>query len=110
MGADIVIESLHKTLPSFTQTAVLHIKGERVNTEELRRYLGIFQTSSPSYLFMAGMDRCSRVLEKQGGELFERFEERLDRFYDRAKNLKCLHVLDRAGEERDPGNLYEGQV
>lgn len=103
MGADIVIESLHKTLPSFTQTAVLHIKGERVNTEELRRYLGIFQTSSPSYLFMAGMDRCSRVLEKRGGELFERFEERLDRFYDRAKNLKCLYVLDRAGEERDPG-------
>lgn len=28
-GADLVIQSLHKTLPSLTQTAILHLQGER---------------------------------------------------------------------------------
>ena len=103
LGADIVIESLHKTLPSFTQTAAVHVKGDRADVQRLRQYLGIFQTSSPSYLFMGGMDRCSRILKERGGELFEAFEERLDRFYGRAGQLQKLHVMDRAQEERDPG-------
>ena len=56
MGADLVIHSLHKTLPSLTQTALLHVNGNRVDRECLRKFLDIYQTSSPSYVFMAGMD------------------------------------------------------
>ena len=63
-GADIVIHSLHKTLPSMTQTALLHI-GEKSTkwTEYVKKYLDIFETSSPSYVFMAGMDQCMRLIE-----------------------------------------------
>ena len=96
LGADIVIESLHKTLPSFTQTAVLHIKGNRVDRKKIRKYLGIFQTSSPSYLFMAGMDRCSRLLEQEGEALFDRFEKMLNRFYESARALRCIQILNGA--------------
>ena len=60
LGADLVIHSLHKTLPSLTQTALLHVNGNLVNREKLQRYLGIYQTSSPSYVLMAGMDECIR--------------------------------------------------
>ena len=48
-GADLVVQSLHKTLPSLTQTAVLHLQGNLVDEKEVERQLGIFETSSPSY-------------------------------------------------------------
>ena len=35
LGADIVVQSLHKTLPSLTQTAMLHLCSDRVSAEEL---------------------------------------------------------------------------
>ena len=66
-GADIVIQSLHKTLPCFTQTAILHVKGKLVDQDRISRYLSMFQTSSPSYLFMAGMERCLKFMEENKG-------------------------------------------
>lgn len=92
-GADIVIESLHKTLPSFTQTAVMHIQGDLVSEKAVRKYLDIFQSSSPSYIFMAGMDRCTRILKTKGEQLFQAFDRRLERFYKETSGLKKLSVL-----------------
>ena len=37
-GADIVINSIHKTLPSMTQTALLHICSDRVDMDRIRHY------------------------------------------------------------------------
>ena len=53
LGADIVIESLHKTLPAMTQCAILHEKSNIVDTERLEEYLSIYQSTSPSYVFLA---------------------------------------------------------
>ena len=36
-GADIIIQSLHKTLPSMTQTALLHINGEYIGQRQIRK-------------------------------------------------------------------------
>jgi arginine/lysine/ornithine decarboxylase len=93
-GADIVINSLHKTMPSLTQTALLHVQGSRVDREKLHMYLGIYQTSSPSYVLMAGMDACVRMMQEQGLELFERFTDRLNRLRDRLQPMKTLHLVD----------------
>lgn len=49
-GADVVIHSLHKTLPSLTQTALLHINGRYADRERIRNYLHMLQSSSPSYI------------------------------------------------------------
>lgn len=65
LGADIVIESVHKTLPAFTQTALLHVCSERVSLEKIKRYLSIYETSSPSYILMAGIDNCVEFLKKE---------------------------------------------
>lgn len=46
-GADIVIQSLHKTLPSFTQTAVLHLREGKADRERIERYLQMFQRQQP---------------------------------------------------------------
>ena len=94
-GADIVIQSLHKTLPCFTQTAILHVKGKFVDQDRVSRYLSMFQTSSPSYLFMAGMERCIRYMDGDGRNGMVRYEKRLERFMERMEGLQVLEVLDR---------------
>ena len=55
-GADIVVNSFHKTLPAFSQSAVLHIQGQRVDKKRILQCLSLVQTSSPSYLIMASTD------------------------------------------------------
>lgn len=94
MGADLVIHSLHKTLPSLTQTALLHVNGNRVDRECLRRFLDIYQTGSPSYVFMAGMDSCVCLLEKRGGELFESLRRNLEVFYKQTESLGCIYLAN----------------
>ena len=64
LGADLVIQSWHKTLPSLTQTAMLHRCNDFADRERVSRFLGIYQTSSPSYIFMAALDRCTELLSR----------------------------------------------
>lgn len=63
-GADLVVQSLHKTLPVFTQTAILHVCSERVDTKRLRHQLAVFETSSPSYPLLISADGCVRKLSE----------------------------------------------
>ena len=94
-GADLVIHSLHKTLPSPTQTALLHVSGNLVDREKLKRYLGIYQSSSPSYPLMAGMELCLDIVEEEGKELFARLLENWDRMLENLKSCKALKILNK---------------
>ena len=76
LGADLVIHSLHKTVPSLTQTALIHLNGRIIHREKVRKYIHMLQTSSPSYVLMASMDECIRFLE-QSEEEFETYHLRL---------------------------------
>lgn len=93
LGADIVIQSMHKTLPSLTQTALLHLNSDFISPEAVEKYLSIYQTSSPSYVLMAGMEKCVRLLKEGGKELFERYVGLLTGFYEKADRLQKLHVM-----------------
>ena len=93
-GADIVIHSLHKTMPSLTQTALLHIQGKIANRRRILRYLDMLQTSSPSYVLMAGMDLCIHLLDEKREQLFEPYVKRLDRLRGRLRKLKHLELLE----------------
>lgn len=94
LGADVVIHSLHKTLPSLTQTALLHVCGELADEERVQRFLGIYQTSSPSYVFMASMDNCMEFLENGGKEAFDGFAALLENFYRKAGKFSYIKVPD----------------
>ncbi|MDF2486427.1 MAG: speA 1 [Herbinix sp.] len=94
LGADIVIQSLHKTLPSFTQTAVLHSNRMDLNNK-IEKYLKVYQSSSPSYLLLAGVDRCIGLLEDYAKPLFDEYYKRLESFYTAMKALNNLFLLDR---------------
>ncbi len=94
LGADLVIQSLHKTLPALTQTAVIHMNGALIDREAVRRFEGIYQTSSPSYLLMGSIDACVRLMEERGRELMEGFGERLERFRERVRPLEALRLMN----------------
>ncbi len=91
-GADLVVHSLHKTLPSMTQTALLHVKGERADRRKLREYLRMMQTSSPSYVMMASMDCCVRYLEEHGAQRFAFMKRQYDLFRRQTETLKHIRI------------------
>ena len=95
-GADLVIQSLHKTLPSLTQTAVLHLNGNLVGRGRLERCLQMYQSSSPSYVFMAVMEQCIFEMQQHGTEWMTAFSERIRNVRERLKNLCNLKLLDRS--------------
>ena len=92
--ADIVIHSLHKTLPSLTQTALLHVNSDRVDLEKLQYYLSIYQTSSPSYLLMASIDQCIEILMKEKEDLYARFFYYKSIFDKNISKLSNLSVMN----------------
>lgn len=92
-GADLVVQSPHKTLPSLTQTALLHLNGKLVDPGRIERELDIFETSSPSYPLMASLDGCTGILRKEGGELFEKWRQRLARFDAAVHSLQKIRIL-----------------
>ncbi len=130
LGADLVIHSVHKTLPSMTQTALLHWNGNRcgggkavqkgraekylAEKEKLERYLRIFQSSSPSYVLMASVSNCMRLVKEEGFERLDRLLKDRDAFTEKIKHCRYVTVLDggtdAAGRQawRDPCKLVIG--
>lgn len=107
-GADIVIQSIHKTLPALTQTALAQVQGERVARGRLRQFLSVFQSSSPSYVLIAGISRCMDFLERDKEAFFETYTKQLRDFYRKAEGLTHIYVLKRGeykGFERDSSKL-----
>lgn len=103
-GADLVIHSVHKTLPAFTQTALLHSNGSLVDYDRIKMYLQIYQTSSPSYVLMSGISNCIRIIKEQGRQLFEEYYQNLREFYQACNKLKHLEVYQpiKLQEEKRP--------
>ena len=71
-GADIAVQSSHKTLTSMTQSSMLHINSDLVDIERLRFYLQIMQTTSPSHLMLASLDMARYIMQQNGHKLLEK--------------------------------------
>ena len=97
LGADIVTCSVHKTLASMTQSAVLHICSSapegRIDTEVIEEKLKMIESSSPSYILMTSLEINADLIEKHGSELFRRWDRGLDLFYERAAGIPGLETL-----------------
>lgn len=92
-NADIVISSLHKTLPALTQTAVANIYNEKY-ISEVKKYLDILQTSSPSYVLMNSVSKCIEIIKNDSG-LFDKLIYNLNDFYKfKLKNLRLVKTDD----------------
>lgn len=91
-GADVVVQSLHKTLSGLTQSAILHVGDGLVPAGGLARELAVFESSSPSYLLMASIDGTAELINERGSKLFAAWETRLDRFDERISRLISLRA------------------
>ncbi len=108
-GADVCVVSLHKTLPSPTQTALLLRKGERVPAESLQEWLAVYQTTSPSYLFMAAMDDCIDFVSHMTPEDWQEYEKKRRKLSDVLRGIPGVSLLDAFSEgdgpKPEPGKL-----
>lgn len=95
-GADAAVASLHKTLPSLTQTALLLTSNESL-INSFAENLAIFETSSPSYIFMSAIEKCLEFCENASA--FDEYIKRLNSFNEKCKSLKKIKVLCYGNDE-----------
>lgn len=109
-GADLVVQSAHKTLPSLTQTAWLHRNGTLVDPAAVDRQLDVFETSSPSYPLLVSLDGCTGWLREKGPAAFAAWRDRLDRFAAAARRWHNTPVLGLGPERRDFFAFDDGKI
>jgi arginine decarboxylase len=69
LGADLAVQSTHKTLSSLTQSSMVHLQGDRVCPQRMSKALQLVQSTSPSYLLLASLDAARQQMATAGNEL-----------------------------------------
>ncbi|SMB86960.1 Orn/Lys/Arg decarboxylase, C-terminal domain [Desulfonispora thiosulfatigenes DSM 11270] len=100
LGADIVIQSWHKTLPVLTQGSVLH-EGNNYQGPDLSPFINMLQTTSPSYLLLASLDSCRVFLAEKGQEILEETYHKLIDFNKKVTTLTTFTINFALKEQRD---------
>ena len=102
LGADLVVHSAHKTLPAMTMGSFLHVNSNLVNLERVKEYLGIFQSSSPSYPIMASLDIARHYLADYGDEDVRFLLSEISTFKEALAKTKTIKVLPFTEDFGDP--------
>lgn len=92
-GADVVINSWHKTLPSLNQAAVLSIKSDRVNKVRIKEAVSMMNTTSPSYPILASIDYARHILTADKN-LFTTYLETLIEARNELAHCKVLKLVN----------------
>ena len=93
LGADIVVNSTHKTLLSFTGSSILNICSDRVDIASVSDAIRMLQTTSPSYLLMGSLDINERIMRDHGPALIGRWRDDLMKFYRRLQKIPGVEVI-----------------
>ncbi len=111
-GADIVINSTHKTLASWTQTAVMNVMSDRVDLNVIEDNLQILESSSPSYPLMLSLDINADILldEAKKEKLFGEWKEAVDMFYSAAGQIPGLKIIEDPMLDRTKLNMDMGDL
>ncbi len=92
LGADIVVQSLHKTLPSLNQTALVFVNDDPELARKVQRNLSIFTTTSPSYGLLASIEYCVEWCVDNEEE-FNEYTRLLSLFRERLASLSAVRLL-----------------
>lgn len=93
LGADLVLHSSHKTLSALTQAAMLHVQGQRISRTRLRQSLELLQSSSPSYLLLASLEKAGEFALDFGR--WESLREEVEELHKRVgASLRILSQKD----------------
>ncbi|MCA0170783.1 aminotransferase class I/II-fold pyridoxal phosphate-dependent enzyme [Bacillus sp. RAR_GA_16] len=103
-GADVVVQSAHKTLPAMTMGAYLHLGNEEYK-RAINDYLQVFQSSSPSYPIMASLDLARHYLSsltvQQLGQILEEIRQ-FKKQLSEVPGIKIIGEVSRAYHQLDP--------
>lgn len=103
-GGDIVIQSTHKTLPSFTQTSMIHVGSHRINLDKLRDRYQLYTTTSPSYLFIASCEIASAYMDTEEGKT--RLEYNIDKSRETIDRLNKIEGVFVFTEDKKDNTIY----
>lgn len=99
-GADIVIHSTHKTLPSFTQTSMIHVGSDRIDLNKLKDRFQLYITTSPSYLFTTSNEIAVAYMTTD--EAKEKLEWNIDKCEETIRRLNAIErVYVFTGDKED---------
>lgn len=90
--ADIIIQSTHKTLPSFTQSSMMHVKGNRVDTNKIEAMLRFIESSSPSYVLLTSLELAVDIYDNYGIKLMENLLSNINNFKSKFKNNENIII------------------
>lgn len=92
-GADICVQSTHKTLGAMTQASMLHAQGNIVNYDRISKALQLVQSTSPSYILMASLDAARAQMALQGHSLITQTLQLANTAYENLKKIPNISLL-----------------
>lgn len=93
-GADAVVNGLHKTLPVFTQGAVLHIGKHFPALDSLRAAWSLLTTTSPSYLIMASIEWAVSFMSREGTAYLEQALDLSMEYQQKLKQIPGISCMN----------------
>ena len=94
VGADLTVQSTHKTLGAMTQASMLHVQGDRININRIDKALQLLQSTSPSYLLLASLDAARQQIALHGKELLTHTLELVDKAKKGINQIPGLSVFE----------------
>lgn len=93
-GADLTIQSIHKTLSAMTQASMLHLQGNRINMDRLNKALQLVQSTSPSFILLASLDAARQQMVIHGKKLMSQTLHLAETARNQISQIPGLSVLD----------------
>jgi arginine/lysine/ornithine decarboxylase len=93
-GADIAIQSTHKTLAALTQASMLHLQGDRVDPDRVSRSLSLIQSTSPNYLLLASLDAAREQMATTGTATLDTTLKLADQTRNRLNTIPQITTID----------------
>jgi lysine decarboxylase len=103
LGADVMVTSAHKTLPAWSQAALVLARTERIDPARLDAGIEATATTSPAGATLASTDAARALLERDGEELLGDAMTATRRARERLRSVEGLIALE--GPDVDPLKL-----
>jgi len=101
-GADLVVQSAHKTLASMTQTSWLHYNDNGfVDLARLKMALQVLQSTSPNYVLLSSLDVARMQLATEGKEIYDRVLDVARYIRESLREIPGIFVVGKEIEEED---------
>ena len=92
-GADLTVQSIHKTLGAMTQASMLHIQGNRIDIDRVNKALQLVQSTSPSFILLASLDAARQQMAIDGKKLLSQTLELANKARNEINQIPGLSIL-----------------